>query len=68
MSMMIFLKMHFHNEPKSGNFHDWNLSMGINRNIWESTGIYGNKLEICKIAGTGNLNVVENKILQHNPG
>ncbi len=32
------------------------------------TGINGNKLEICKIAGTLNLNVVENKILQHNLG
>ncbi len=29
-------------------------------------GINVNKLEICKIAGTGNLNVVENKIVQHN--
>ncbi len=42
--------------------------MGINGNIWELTGINGNKLEICEIAGTGNLNVVENKILQHNLG
>ncbi len=31
-------------------------------------GINGNKREICKIAGTGNLNVVENKILLHNLG
>ncbi len=43
---------------KYGNFQDWKLSMGFN----------GNKLEMCKIAGTGNLNVVENKILQHNIG
>ncbi len=42
----------------SGNFQDWKLSMGIN----------GNKPEVCKIAGTGNLTVVENKILQHDLG
>ncbi len=36
--------------------------------MWELTGINGYKLEICKIVGTGNLNVVENKILPHNHG
>ncbi len=39
---------------------------GINGNIWELTEINGNKLENSKIAGTGNFNVIENKILQHN--
>ncbi len=39
-----------------GNFQDWKLSMGMNVN----------KLE--KIAVTGNLNVAENNILQHNLG
>ncbi len=42
--------------------------MKSNGNIWELTGLNVNKLEFCKIAGTGNLNVVEKKILQHNLG
>jgi len=40
--------------------------MGINRNLWELTGIYGNKTEIYKIEGwpsTGNLNIVGENIL-----
>ncbi len=52
----------------SGNFQAWKLSMGINGNICELTGINRKKMEVCKIAGTGNLNVVEKNILQHNLG
>ena len=29
----------------SGNFQNWKHSMGIIRNLWELTGIYGNKQE-----------------------
>ena len=49
----------------SGNFQRWKLSMGINGNLRELTGIYGNKLGIFKVEGwlfIGNLNIVEESI------
>ncbi len=39
--------------------------MGINGNIWELMGI---NRKLAKLQETGNFNVVENKILQHNLG
>ena len=49
----------------SRNFQSWKLAMGINGNLWESMGIYGNKPGIYKIEGwllTGDLNIVGGKI------
>jgi len=37
----------------SGNFQSWKLSMGINGNLWELTGINWKKMGIISTEGQG---------------